>query len=72
MKTKFKKKIFGKGSKLFTINNFKYEQGKYLLDIGADVYQTAQELLGYDLTKPKKLESFLRKCFRAYYDSKVK
>jgi len=53
--------------KLFVVNNFKYDGSKFLLSIGPDVYQHAQDKLGYDLTKPKILESFLRKCFRAYF-----
>jgi len=72
MKTKFKKKWNGKGTSMFVVNNFKYNSNQMLLSIGPDVWQFAKDELGYDLTKPKKLESFLRKCFRAYYDSRVK
>jgi hypothetical protein len=58
--------------KLFTINNFKYDDGKFILSIGPDVYSFAKNTLDYDLTKPKQLESFLRKCFRAYWATKNK
>lgn len=56
--------------KLFTVNNFKYKEGTFLLNIGPDVYRYAHAQLGYDLNKPKKLESFLRKCFRSYFGFK--
>jgi hypothetical protein len=57
--------------KLFTVHNFKYDPSKVLLSIGPDVYQHAYDKLGYDLNKPKQLESFLRKCFRAYFGYKT-
>ena len=65
---KFKKKWHG--DKMFVVNNFKYDAGKFLLEIGPDVFEFAREKLKYDLNKPKKLESFLRKCFRAYWATK--
>ncbi len=69
-KQKFKK-VFYK-DKLFTVNNFKYDSSKFLLQVGPDVFDFASQKLKYDLTKPKQLESFLRKCFRSYWGLKNK
>jgi len=71
MKTPKFKKLNHK-SKLFTVNNFTYGQNKFLVEVGFDVREFAREELGYDLSKPKKLESFLRKCFRSYWSDKQK
>ena len=68
-KLKFKKSSWHYQDKLFTINNFKYAPG-FLMKVGPDVYNFAKDELGYDLNKPKQLESFLRKCFRAYWEER--
>jgi hypothetical protein len=70
MKTKFTKSW--NMDKLFTVNNFKYDKSKFILSIGPDVFEFARKKLGYNLSKPKKLESFLRKCFRSYWATKNK
>ena len=69
MKNKFNKSSRAYKDKLFTVNNFKYGPG-FLIKIGPDIYAFAKDKLKYDLNKPKQLESFLRKCFRAYWESK--
>ena len=57
-------------SKLFSVNEFPYGQNKFLVEIGVDVRKFAKEELGYNLSNPKTLESFLRKCFRSYWKDK--
>ena len=69
-KPKFKKQC--PQDKLFVINNFKYDNSKMLITVSSEVWQFANEQLGYNITKPKQMESFLRKCFRAYWASKQK
>jgi len=68
-KIKFQKTPGRYADKLFTVNNFKYVSG-FLMTVGPDVYSFAKDELGYDLNKPKQLESFLRKCFRCYWEKK--
>lgn len=67
-KKKFNKSEWYFGNKLFTVNNFEYDKSKFILSIGPDVYLFAKEICKYNLNQPKKLESFLRKCFRAYWE----
>jgi hypothetical protein len=71
---KNKKPVFKKqwpDEKLFTVNNFPYNNTKFLLQVGSDVIRHAQDNLGLNLTKPKQLESYLRKSFRALFGYKV-
>lgn len=69
----FKKPIFKKlySDKLFSVSNFKYDGSKFLLHVGDDVIVHAKDSLGLDLHKPKQLESYLRKSFRALFGYKV-
>jgi hypothetical protein len=69
-KTKFKKSRWNYTEKLFTVNNFKYSPG-FLMRVVPDVHSFAKDELGYDLNKPKQLESFLRKCFRCYWEDRM-
>lgn len=69
-----RKPIFKKmypDEKLFTVNDFPYNNTKFLLEIGSDVQMCVKENLGLDVTKPKQLESYLRKSFRALFGYKV-
>ena len=61
-------------SKLFTIEDFyKDDDGRsqFILSLGPDVYNHALEVYGYNLDKPKQLESYLRKSFRSLHNYKV-
>lgn len=61
-----KKKAYKKQytEKLFTVDDIGVN-GTFLFEVGNDVKAFAYKKFKYNLNDPKKIESFLRKCFRS-------
>ena len=75
LKQKKKKVSFKKvdvKEKLFSVNNFKYDDGKMLISTSTEVWTFAKFNFDLDITKPKDMESFLRKSYRALWATKNK